>query len=104
MNNAIQAMAGGGQLTIKTQYENEHAHIFFSDTGCGIAADVIPKIFDPFFTTKEVGKGTGLGLGISYTIIRQHGGVIKVQSEEGKGTVFEVVLPVQRKEMSSEKE
>jgi len=51
-----------------------------------------------------VGKGTGLGLGISYTIIRQHGGVIKVQSEEGKGTVFEVVLPVQRKEMSSEKE
>ncbi len=94
MNNAIQAMDGKGQLTIKTQSEDDHVHVFFSDSGCGIASEDVPKIFDPFFTRKEVGKGTGLGLGISYTIIRQHGGVIKVQSEEGKGTVFEVILPV----------
>ncbi len=96
MHNGIQAMDGsGGQLTIKTEHRDEHVHIFFTDTGCGITPDDMPKIFDPFFTNKEVGKGTGLGLGISYTIIRQHGGVIKVQSEVGKGSVFEVILPVE---------
>lgn len=98
INNAIQAMDGNGQLTIKTRHKKEHVHIFFSDTGCGIAKDHMSKIFDPFFTSKEVGKGTGLGLGISYTIIRQHGGIIKVQSEEGKGSVFEVVLPLEPKD------
>ncbi len=102
MHNGIQAMDGSGQLTIKTEHNNEHVHIYFSDTGCGIPPDDMPKIFDPFFTNKEVGKGTGLGLGISYTIIRQHGGVIKVQSEVGKGSVFEVILPVEPLDTSEE--
>ncbi len=95
IHNGIQAMDGSGQLTITTEHRNGHVHIIFSDTGCGITADDMPKIFDPFFTNKEVGEGTGLGLGISYTIIRQHGGEIKVQSEVGKGAVFDVVLPVE---------
>lgn len=95
MQNALQAMNGEGQLTIKTYYEKKHIHIIFTDTGCGIACNDMSKIFDPFFTTKEVGKGTGLGLGISHNIIRQHRGIIKVHSNEGKGSVFEVVLPVE---------
>lgn len=95
MQNALQAMNGEGQLIIKTYYEKKHIHIIFTDTGCGIACNDIAKIFDPFFTTKEVGKGTGLGLGISHSIIRQHRGIIKVHSNEGKGSVFEVVLPVE---------
>ncbi|MDU9047415.1 MAG: ATP-binding protein [Candidatus Electrothrix sp. Rat3] len=102
MNNGIQAMDGVGQLTIKTEQRREHVHIIFSDTGCGIHAYDMPKIFDPFFTNKEVGKGTGLGLGISYAIIRQHGGDIKVQSYVGKGSVFKVILPVRLMELSQE--
>ncbi|WP_339136641.1 MAG: ATP-binding protein [Candidatus Electrothrix sp. GW3-4] len=94
INNSIQAMDGDGQLTIKTEQRNEHVHIHFSDTGCGIHAHDMAKIFDPFFTNKEIGKGTGLGLGISYSIIRQHGGDIKVQSDVGNGSVFEIILPV----------
>ena len=103
MNNGIQAMDGTGQLTIKTEHRNEHVHITFSDTGCGIHAHDMPKIFDPFFTNKEVGKGTGLGLGISYSIIRQHGGDIKVQSVVGTGSVFEIILPVNPIEVSQDK-
>ncbi len=103
LHNGIQAMEdSGGQLTIKTEHRGEHVHIFFSDTGCGISPDDMPKIFDPFFTNKEVGKGTGLGLGISYTIIRQHGGVIKAQSEVGRGAEFEVILPIEPVNSSNE--
>jgi signal transduction histidine kinase len=103
MNNAVQAIDGFGQLTIKTEYKNEYVHIFFSDTGCGIHAHDMPKIFDPFFTNKEVGKGTGLGLGISYSIIRQHGGDIKVQSDVGNGSVFEIIFPVNPMEISQDR-
>ena len=102
MNNGIQAMDGAGQLTIKTTHSNEHVHIIFSDTGCGIHPNDVAKIFDPFFTSKEVGKGTGLGLGISYTIIRQHGGDIKVQSKVGKGSSFKIILPINPLETSQE--
>jgi signal transduction histidine kinase len=102
MHNAIQAMNGEGQLRIKTHYENKHVHIIFSDTGCGIAHHAMTKIFDPFFTTKEVGKGTGLGLGISHSIIRQHGGTIKAHSNEGEGAVFEVILPVESKDITGD--
>ncbi|MCW5214630.1 hypothetical protein VU13_04925, partial [Desulfobulbus sp. US5] len=63
----------------------------------------MPKIFDPFFTNKEVGKGTGLGLGISYSIIRQHGGDIKVRSDIGNGSVFEIILPVSPIEVSQDR-
>ena len=94
IHNAIQAMNGSGELTIATAFKKKRVHIVFSDTGCGIPVNDISKIFDPFYTSKEVGKGTGLGLGISYSIVRQHGGVINVQSKVGEGTIFEVVLPV----------
>ncbi len=95
LHNGIQAMDGAGELVIKTEQRTGSVHICFTDTGCGISKEELPKIFDPFFTNKEVGKGTGLGLGISYTIVKQHGGDIRVESEVGKGTVFEIVLPVQ---------
>jgi len=65
----------------------------FSDTGCGIPQENLSRIFDPFFTTMPVGVGTGLGLSIAYSIVRQHGGTIGVESEVGKGSVFTVRLP-----------
>ena len=68
--------------------------ITVSDDGPGIAADVIPRIFDPFFTTKAVGEGTGLGLSLSYGIVKKHHGHIDVDSEPGRGTTFRVTLPI----------
>jgi signal transduction histidine kinase len=64
------------------------------DTGCGIEHDVIDRIWDPFFTTKEVGKGVGLGLALSYNIVKRHGGEISVTSTVGEGSQFTVKLPV----------
>jgi two-component system NtrC family sensor kinase len=63
------------------------------DTGSGISEEHLPYIFDPFFTTKKVGTGTGLGLSVSYGIIKKHGGVITVDSSPGKGSTFTIVLP-----------
>jgi|GEM_PF-2830949 len=94
MQNAAQAMNGKGTLTVRTWQEDGQVHVSFTDTGCGIDQDLINRIFDPFFTTKEVGKGSGLGLGISYDIIKQHSGRINVASKVGQGTVFEVILPL----------
>jgi signal transduction histidine kinase len=102
MHNAIQAMDGSGDLTITTVYKKQCVHIVFSDTGCGIPSSDMAMIFDPFYTSKEVGKGTGLGLGISYSIVRQHGGVINVQSKVGEGSEFEVVLPVDFRDIPKE--
>ena len=65
-----------------------------SDTGSGIPADRIERIFEPFYTTKEVGKGTGLGLSIAYDIVKKHDGDIKVESAEGKGTTFTIMIPI----------
>lgn len=70
-----------------------YALLRVSDTGCGIAAEHLPKIFDPFFTTKPVGKGTGLGLAIVRDIVRNHGGAIQVESSPGRGTTFSIFLP-----------
>lgn len=67
--------------------------IIISDTGCGMEAEDLPRIFDPFYTTKAVGEGTGLGLNISYDIIREHNGTIEVESTPGKGTSFIITLP-----------
>jgi signal transduction histidine kinase len=95
MNNALYAMAPrGGTLTITTFQQEAQIHICFSDTGTGISKEVLPKIFDPFYTNKDIGEGSGIGLAISYKIIEQHGGHIEVTSEEGKGSNFELVLPV----------
>jgi signal transduction histidine kinase len=93
LDNGMQAMGGRGVMTIRTWQDGDLVHISFRDTGCGIDREIMGRIFDPFFTTKEVGKGSGLGLGISYDIVKQHGGEIRVESTVGQGSVFEVILP-----------
>ena len=94
--NACHAIKDGGQVTIMSSYEPEDKAVYVQvrDTGCGITQDVIDRIWDPFFTTKEVGKGVGLGLAISYNIVKRHGGEITVDSHVGKGATFTVLLPV----------
>ena len=91
--NARDAMPDGGTLTLAAAAAGEFVVIRVTDTGCGIPAHQIDKIFDPFFTTKEAGKGTGLGLSTSQSIVQAHGGRIRVSSQVGRGTVFEVYLP-----------
>lgn len=92
--NACSAMTQGGRLTISTSTQGEQVVVGFSDNGTGIPREHLSKIFDPFFTTRAIGQGTGLGLSISYSIVRQHHGTIEVQSELGRGTSFEISLPV----------
>ncbi|HDZ87551.1 MAG TPA: two-component sensor histidine kinase, partial [Nitrospirae bacterium] len=90
--NAADAMPEGGELTIRAFSKQDSVDIEISDTGKGIPDENIEKIFDPFFTTKE--RGTGLGLSVSYTIVRGFGGNIFVSSVPGKGTTFTMRLPV----------
>ncbi len=92
--NAGEAIPDTGTITITTSIKQNHIVISIKDTGCGIKKENLNKIFDPFYTTKPVNKGTGLGLSISYGIIQQHGGNIECESEEGKGTIFNIFLPV----------
>ena len=92
--NAAQAIKEKGEICIRTQSDNGYVEIQISDTGEGIPPENLPKIFDPFFTTKDVGKGTGLGLHMVYSIVKRHNGTIDVQSEVGKGTTFTVRLPM----------
>ncbi|MBB4064612.1 cell cycle histidine kinase CckA [Gellertiella hungarica] len=106
--NARDAMPKGGELTIRTRNftggdvaalnvpdvpAEDHVVVEVTDTGTGIAPDIMDKIFEPFFTTKEVGKGTGLGLAMVYGIVKQSGGHIQAESEVGKGTTFRIFLP-----------
>ena len=97
--NASQSMDSGGKIHIGTRYDKlkEGALIVFSDNGCGIPRNIQPKIFEPFFTTKGPGKGTGLGLAVSYGIIKEHQGEISFESEEGRGTTFKIWLPINRR-------
>jgi len=92
--NAREAMPEGGTLTITSRLsrDGEFQEISFADTGVGIPKENFPKLFDPFFTTKSF--GTGLGLAVSYGIIRQRGGTIEVQSEVGRGSIFTVRIPL----------
>ncbi|MGQ9645153.1 MAG: ATP-binding protein [Thermodesulfobacteriota bacterium] len=95
--NAADAMTeNGGTLKIQTELKDGMAMVSFTDTGCGIPKEHLPKLFDPFFTTKQTGKGTGLGLAISYGIIQSHSGDIEVESEVGKGSTFRVKLPIEK--------
>lgn len=97
ITNAVQAMSEGGNLIISTAYENSgFVKIRITDTGRGIPPEFLPHIFDPFFTTKE--GGTGLGLSVSYAIIKKHNGTIEVQSRTGEGTTFTIELPIYREE------
>jgi signal transduction histidine kinase len=95
--NARDAMPGGGMLEVKTLAHNGSVEIEIVDTGGGIPREHIHKIFDPFFTTKATGRGTGLGLSVSYGIIKEHAGKIDVRSTPGKGTSFHVEFPAVRK-------
>ena len=93
--NAAQSITDKGEITVKTYVNANHACIAIRDTGCGIAPEDIKKIFTPFYTTKQAGQGTGLGLSVSYDIIKQHGGDILINSQPGRGTTFTVLLPLQ---------
>lgn len=98
IGNAYAAMGAGGTLTISTQGDEEKVQIFVKDTGVGIPQQNFSKLFEPFFTTKQDGKGTGLGLAVSYGIVKMHRGDIKVTSNADPsagptGTAFTVVLP-----------
>jgi PAS domain S-box-containing protein len=94
--NARQAISGHGRISVSAGIDEStrEIRVSVSDTGCGISPKVIDRIFDPFFTTKPVGEGTGLGLSVSYGIIQDHGGRIEVQSREGEGSTFTIILPL----------
>jgi PAS domain S-box-containing protein len=98
VSNASEAMGGGngGVLTIETRHllKEDRLQVNFKDTGCGIPEENYPKLFEPFFTTKKKGKGVGLGLSVAYGIVQEHGGSIYVKSEMGRGTTFQVKLPL----------
>jgi PAS domain S-box-containing protein len=95
--NARDAMPGGGRITIQTTRVSAkggaRVRIRISDTGTGIAHDVLPHIFEPFFTTKDRDRGTGLGLATVYGVVQQSGGTIDVKTEVGQGTTFELEFP-----------
>ena len=114
--NAWQAMPGGGRLHIQTKNCNlnkkfvkpfhvspgKYVEISVTDSGIGMDDDIRKRIFDPFFTTKERSRGTGLGLASAYGIIKNHDGIIMVQSEKGKGTTFSIYLPASDKVVSED--
>jgi PAS domain S-box-containing protein len=104
MINAADAMQARGALTIRTFLSGDGTKVVieFTDTGAGIPQDILPRIFDPFFTTKKVGEGTGLGLSMSYGIVKEHKGDIEVDTVAGSGTTFRVLLPVEYEEATSE--
>ncbi len=93
IDNAVDAMDGKGEITIRTHQGKDCVVVEVEDNGPGIPETIQSKIFDPFFTTKAVGKGTGLGLNISYNIVKKHQGDIKVISHPGL-TRFVVTLPL----------
>jgi signal transduction histidine kinase len=95
--NAAQAISGEGRITMETRVEAGTAVISITDSGPGIAPEILPRIFDPFFTTKPVGEGTGLGLSISYEIVKKHGGELQATNTAEGGARFTVHLPVTRK-------
>jgi PAS domain S-box-containing protein len=109
--NAWQAMPGGGILRIGTEnqtfaeasqaafsvHPGDYVRISVHDTGIGMDEKTLARIFEPFFTTREMGRGRGLGLASTYGIIKGHGGFIKVSSEKGRGTTFEIFLPASKK-------
>ena len=95
LNNAADACRqNGGVITISTWQEKQNVAIAFTDTGTGIPSEIMSMIFQPFFTTKDAVKGTGLGLSVCHGIVQNHQGEIRVESKEGEGSTFTVVLPI----------
>jgi len=92
--NSLHAMPNGGRMTIRTFADDSQVSLVVEDTGTGMTEEVKSKLFAPFFTTKEVGQGTGLGLAVVHGIVLSHGGSINVESEVGRGTSFEIKLPI----------
>jgi two-component system sensor histidine kinase HydH len=91
--NSLQAMEGGGELQVSVHEgaRPDTIEINVRDTGCGIAEDILERVMDPYFTTKP--EGTGLGLAMSYKIVDEHGGTIKITSKAGQGTTVNIILP-----------
>ncbi len=94
--NALDAMQGSGTLSVRTRRAEGWVEIDFQDTGVGMPEEILDKIFDPFFTTKDSteGMGMGLGLAVSYGIVKNHNGDIQVSSKVGEGTTFTIKLPL----------
>jgi two-component system, NtrC family, sensor kinase len=95
--NARDAMPSGGMLEVRTAAQNGSVEVEITDTGIGIHPENLHRIFDPFFTTKATGRGTGLGLSVSYGIVKEHAGKVDVRSTPGKSTSFRLEFPVARK-------
>ena len=91
--NGLQAMPGGGTLTIEAARGRDGLMLAVADTGDGIPPEALPRVFDPYFTTKA--KGLGLGLAIARRIIEEHGGKIEVESQPARGSRFSVILPLE---------
>jgi signal transduction histidine kinase len=95
LNNAADACRqNGGVITISTWQEEQNVAIAIEDTGTGIPSEIMGMIFQPFFTTKDAVKGTGLGLSVCHGIVQNHQGEIRVESKEGEGSTFIVILPI----------
>jgi signal transduction histidine kinase len=93
LTNAYQAIQGEGTINITTTCKEGHIHIRIADTGSGIAPGHLPKVFDPFFTTKTQGEGSGLGLTVSYRIVKKLGGQIRLEENSSQGTVCHITIP-----------
>ena len=98
ITNAIDAIGKNGLIQVKSQRANSSIYVSVSDNGQGIPVEKQKNVFDPFFTTKETGKGTGLGLWVSYSIIEKMGGTMRVESSVGKGSTFTVEVPILARE------
>jgi signal transduction histidine kinase len=101
LDNAAFAVQDKGDVWIRLKSDNNSAIIQFEDNGCGMDEKTKNKVFDPFYTTKEVGQGTGLGMAISYKVIKNHGGEINIESELGKGSIFTITLPLKLNNMNN---
>ena len=97
INNGFQALQGvkNPVLMVSTKRSGDQIEIQIADNGPGIPDQIKDKIFQPFFTTKPTGQGTGLGLSLAYDIVKAHGGELSVETKEGSGTKFKIVLPVE---------